>query len=190
MQKAKGSVFMKITDDEILLFFSAESTREKGFALLMEQYQERLYWVVRRMVNDHNDTDDVLQNVFIKVWKYLLKFKGNSGLYTWLYRIAINESYSFLKKKSKIVSISIENDENSIEQQLAADPYFSGDEIQLKLQAAITTLPDKQKAVFNMRYYDELTYEAIAEITGTSIGALKASYHHAVKKIEAHLIGR
>lgn len=175
---------METSDSEILSTFRNPSTKEEGFKLLVVKYRQRLYWQIRRMVLAHEDTDDVLQNVFIKVWKSLGNFQEQSQLFTWLYRIAVNESLTFLSQKKKRATGALENEEGEVTVQLTADEYFEGDEIQKKLQAAIATLPDKQKQVFLLRYYDELPYEEMSEMLGTSVGALKASYHHAVKKIE------
>ena len=155
--------------------------------MLMVKYQQRLYWQIRRMVINHADADDVLQNVFIKVWKNLDKFEQQSQLFTWLYRITVNESLTFLNQKKRQNTDSLENENTNLAEQLTADRYFDGDEIQKKLQLAIDGLPNKQKQVFLMRYYDELSYEEMSEILGTSVGALKASYHFAVKKIESFL---
>ncbi|WP_103864106.1 MULTISPECIES: RNA polymerase sigma factor [Aquimarina] len=157
------------------------------FAKLVALYQQRLYWHIRNMVKNHEDTDDILQNVFIKVYKNIKKFKGDSKLYSWLYRIATNESITFLNQRAKKYKIS--NEELSIQliQNLEADVYYDGDQMQLKLQKAIATLPQKQQQVFNMKYFQELKYKEISEILETSEGALKASYHHATKKIEAFL---
>jgi len=157
--------------------------------MLVVKYRQRLYWQIRRMVFSHADTDDVLQNVFIKVWKSLGNFQEQSQLFTWLYRIAVNESLTFLSKKKKQAADSLENNEVEISERLTADTYFDRDAIEKKLQAAIAMLPDKQKQVFLLRYYDELRYEEMSEMLGTSVGALKASYHHAVKKIEERLKG-
>ncbi len=169
------------TDEEILSLLRATRTENKGFQLLMTNYQERLYWHIRRMVLDHDDTNDVLQNTFIKVFKGHHGFKGQSKLFTWLYRIATNETMTFLKKKKKHHS---ESNQEQMEQ-LKADPFFEENKIQEKLLEAILSLPDKQKAVFQLRYYNEMSYQDMSEILGTSQGALKASYHHAVKKIES-----
>lgn len=152
--------------------------------MLVVKYRQRLYWQIRRIVLTHEDSDDVLQNVFIKVWKSLGNFQEQSQLFTWLYRIAVNESLTFLSQKKKRATGTLENEEGEVTVQLTADTYFNGDEIQKRLQAAIATLPEKQKQVFLLRYYDELPYEEMSEMLGTSVGALKASYHHAVKKIE------
>ena len=178
---------MAITDEEILSLYRAEATKEKGFTALVEKYQEKLYWHIRRIVMVHDDADDVLQNVFIKVWKNLGKFKENSKLYTWLYRIATNESLTFINKRKRTSSTPLETDDYDLGAMLKADPFFEGDEIQIKLQEAIDLLPDKQKLVFKLRYYDEMKYDDMSEVLGTSVGALKASYHHAVKKIEKYL---
>ena len=175
---------MEITDAQILSAFRSDLTKEEAFKWLVIKYRERLYWQIRRMVINHEDADDVLQNVFIKVWKNLEKFQEQAQLFTWLYRIAHNETLNFLKQQKKSFSEHAEADQL---QHLQADPFFQGDEIEKKLQAAIATLPDKQKAVFLLRYYDEMSYEKMSGIMGTSEGALKASYHHAVKKIEIFL---
>lgn len=177
----------QITDEEILKQFRNPSTKEKAFTLLVEKYQEKLYWHIRRIVSVHSDADDVLQNVFIKIWKNLEKFKENSKLYTWLYRIATNESLTFINKRKRRSATALETDDYNLGAMLSADPYFDGDEIQVKLEEAIATLPEKQMLVFKMRYYEALKYDDMSEILGTSVGALKASYHHAVKKIEKYL---
>jgi len=178
---------MEISDSQILSSFKNPSTKEEGFRLLMLKYQQRLYWLIRRLVLNHDDADDILQNVFLKVWKNLEKFQEQSQLFTWLYRIAINESLTFLKQKKRRAAEELESEELNLIAKLTADKYFDGDDLQKRLQQAIATLPDKQKQVFLMRYYDELSYEEISGILGTSVGALKASYHFAVKKIESFL---
>jgi RNA polymerase sigma-70 factor (ECF subfamily) len=151
----------------------------------MAQYKERLYWHIRRIVLVHNDADDVLQNTFIKIYKGIAHFEGKSKLYTWLYRIATNEAISHLQSKARQATASLDDEANLLSTRLKADTWFDGDEVQAKLQVAIAQLPDKQKLVFNLRYYDEMPYEEMATKLGTSVGALKASYHHAAKKIEA-----
>ena len=176
---------LKLTDRQLLDLI--RTNKESGFRSLMHQFQEQTYWHIRRMVTSHEDADDVVQNTFIKVFRNLDKFKGDSKLYTWIYRIATNESITFLKKKNRRYSESIDGSESNIENNLVADPYFDGNHVQILLQKAIVALPEKQKAVFNLRYYDEMSYNDISEILQTSVGALKASYHHAVKKIEAYL---
>ncbi len=175
------------TDKELIREFKDPASRNFAFSKLVNTYQERLYWHIRRMVIDHDDADDVLQNTFIKAFKNLDRFREDSQLYTWLYRIATNESITFLKKQRKNMFVSMDEVAHSLSSKLESDPEMSGDAIQLKLQQAILTLPNKQRAVFNMKYFEEMKYEDISEVTGTSVGALKASYHHAVKKIEAFI---
>ncbi len=177
----------EIDDKSLLAKFRNPDTQHYAFNLLVRKYQEKLYWHVRRMVIEHEDANDVIQNVLIKVWKNLGNFREGSKLYTWLYRIATNESLTFLNKKKKKFFAPIDDDESDLSNRLKADPFFDGDEVTLKLKAAIHALPEKQQLVFNMRYYDEMTYEDISDVLGTSVGALKASYHHAVKKIEKFL---
>ena len=160
---------------------------DKAFSMLLQKYQERLYWHIRKIVVSHDDTDDVLQNTMVKVWRSLGSFRAESGLYTWLYRIATNEALTFLKQKKKRTFAPWVDVEQKISESLESDPWFNGDEIQLQLQQAILKLPEKQRIVFNMKYFDEMKYMEMSEILGTSVGALKASYHHAVKKIEAML---
>jgi RNA polymerase sigma factor (sigma-70 family) len=164
------------------------NTRNQAFSVLVNTHQERLYWHIRRMVVGHDDTDDILQNTFIKAFRALDNFRGESQLYTWLYRIATNETISFLKTKRLKMFVSFESAENHFAKHLEADSEMSGDSIQGKLQRAILKLPDKQRLVFNMKYYEEMKYEEMSEILGTSVGALKASYHHAVKKIERYVV--
>ena len=178
---------MELTDKELLEQFRNEQTRNYAFNLLVRQYQKRLYWHIRKILLDHDDTDDVLQNVFVKVWQNLDNFKAESQLYTWLYRIATNESITFLNQKKKRAGIPLEDVSMFLAGNLESDHYYKGDEIQTKLQKAILTLPDKQRIVFNMKYFDEIKYEEMSTILETSVGALKASYHHAVKKIESYL---
>lgn len=185
--KKLNNATMEFTDEEILGKFAQPETKEKAFSMLVQTYQERLYWHIRRMVVNHDDADDVLQNTFVKVWRNLEKFQGNSKLYTWLYRIATNESLTFLNKKKRKSTTPLETENYNLGATLTSDPYFDGDEIQLKLQEAIDILPPKQKQVFLLRYYDEMKYDEMSEVLDTSVGALKASYHHAVKKIEKFL---
>ena len=177
---------MDISDKEILEIFRKKNQKEKAFDLLVKKYQERLYWHIRKVLIDHDDTDDVLQNVFIKVWQNLDKFREDSQLFTWLYRIATNESLSFIRKRKNNSHISWDDVSKSMSEKLMEDIFFEGDEIQKKLQLAILSLPEKQRLVFNMKYFDEMKYEDMAEIMDTSVGALKASYHHAVKKIKSY----
>lgn len=171
-------------EDLIIEKIREEDTRNYGFNLLVREYQERVYWHVRKMVVDHDDADDLVQEIFVKVWKNLGSFREDSKLFTWIYRIATNECLTFLKKKKRKFFVSINDVQAELSSKLENEPSISGDEIQLKLQKALLTLPDKQRVVFNMKYFDELKFKEIAEITKTSEGALKASYHHAVKKIE------
>jgi RNA polymerase sigma factor (sigma-70 family) len=177
------------SDQELLAKFRDENSRNYAFTLIVQKYQKKLYWHIRKIVIDHDDTDDVLQNTFIKSWKGLDNFKEESQLFTWLYRIATNESLTFLSKKAKQNTQSIHPIEHQLSKSLESDNYFKGDEIQMKLQKAILTLPEKQRVVFNMRYYDEMPYEQMSEVLETSVGALKASYHHAAKKVEEFLVG-
>jgi len=172
------------TDNELLEMFRKGNNRNHAFGLIVKKYQERLYWLVRKIVISHDDTDDILQNAFIKAWNGLDNFRAESQLFTWLYRIATNESITFLNQKRRKYFLPIYDVENQLKNTLESDPYFNGNELMLKFQKAILTLPEKQRIVFNMRYFDELSYDQIAEITGTSVGALKASYHHAAKKLE------
>lgn len=160
-------------------------TQNLAFEKLLKDYQKPLYNHIRNIVLNHDDTDDVLQNTFVKVFQNLNKFKGESKLFSWIYRIATNEALTFLNQKAKKSGISSETLQNKTINNLKADIYFDGNEIQIKLQKAILLLPEKQQLVFKMKYFEELKYEEISEILGTSVGALKASYHHAVKKIEA-----
>lgn len=171
-------------DNVIIKEFENPSQSHQAFKELIEKYKVRLYWHIRKIVIDHDDTDDVLQNTFIKIWKGLPSFQGDSKLYTWLYRIATNESITFLNSKKRRFFSSINDSNTELISKLESDPYFEGDKAQLLLQQAILTLPPKQRIVFNMRYFDEINYDDMSEILGTSAGALKASYHHAVKKIE------
>ena len=176
----------EISDKILLEQFRVESTRNMAFHMLVTKYQKRIYWQVRRIIIDHDDANDVVQNTFIKVWKSLDSFKESSQLYTWLYRIATNESLTFLKQKRAPLYVSFESVERGLSRKMD-DNYFKGDEIEKKLQNAILTLPEKQRIVFNMRYYDETPYEEMSQVLDTSVGALKASYHHAAKKIEDYL---
>ncbi len=172
------------TDKELLSLFRNPDQKNYAFNLIVRKYQERLYWHIRKIVIGHEDADDLLQNTFLKAWKGLEKFMGESGIYTWLYRIATNESLSFLNEKKRKFFLPLVDVEKKLSASLESDDYFSGDEIQLKLQKAILKLPEKQRLVFNMRYFDEIKYEDMARVLDTSVGALKASYHHATKKIE------
>lgn len=174
-------------EQELVKQLQTPNQKEQAFRQLLKLYKERLYWHIRNIVKSHDDTDDVLQNTFIKVHKSINNFKGESKLYSWLYRIATNESITFINKKAKQLQITSEEVQQLAIQNLQADVYFEGDEIQIKLQKAIATLPEKQQLVFNMKYFQELKYKDISEILETSEGALKSSYHIAVKKIEDYL---
>ena len=171
-------------EEEIIEQLHDTKRCQAAFDKVIEQYSQGLYWQIRRMVFNHDDANDILQNTFLKAWSNIDNFRGNAKLSTWLYKIAINESITFINKERARNEASIDDDSfllNNIE----SDQYFDGDEAQVKLQRAINSLPEKQRLVFNMRYYDEMKYEDMSEILGTSVGALKASYHHALKKIEA-----
>jgi len=174
-------------DREIVEGATIAGKKEEAFKQLVGKYQERLYWHIRKIVISHEDADDVLQNTLIKVWKSLPDFRSESGLYTWLYRIATNEALTLLKQNKRRILSPSGDQEMRLSDQLEADPFFDGDEASLKLQRAILKLPEKQRLVFNMKYFDEMKYEEISAILGTSVGALKASYHHAVKKLEISL---
>lgn len=178
---------ISLSDLELLQMIQNPKTREKGYRFLIEMYQKRVYGVIRKMVLIHEDADDITQNTFIKAFKNINNFHGNSSLFTWLYRIATNESLNFLQKKKKRFFFSIEDHESVMESYLDHSSMISGDEIEKKLQKALLKLPDKQRLVFNLRYFEDLAYEDISQITETSVGALKASYHHAAKKIENEL---
>jgi RNA polymerase sigma factor (sigma-70 family) len=179
---------MKETDQELLKLIQSPFTRELGFRKLVESNQKRVYQVIRRMVLIHEDADDLTQNTFIKAYQNLDKFEGNSSLFTWLYRIATNETLTFLEKKKKRYFFSMDDHQEKMESYLDQPGVLNGEEIQKKLQKALLKLPDKQRLVFHLKYQEELTYEQMSEVTGTSVGALKASYHHAVKKIEQSLL--
>jgi RNA polymerase sigma-70 factor (ECF subfamily) len=177
-----------ISDNELLLRFKRAETREAAFTDLIKKYQERLYWHIRRMVVSHEDANDLLQNVLIRVWNALEKFREESQLYTWLYRIATNECLSFLEQQKKRATLQLSDEENGLVQQVKADPHFDAQKLEWKLQVAIQQLPEKQRIVFSLRYYDEMPYEEMSKVLDTSEGALKASYHHAAKKIERFLL--
>jgi RNA polymerase sigma factor (sigma-70 family) len=178
----------QVEDSEILEKFSNIKTRDEAFNLLLNKYQQKIYWHIRRLVIDHDDTDDLVQDVFIKVWKNLENFRSDSQLYTWIYRIATNESITFLNKQKQRNNTPLDEVSGELEETLVASSYFDGDKVQMKLQKALLTLPEKQRLIFNMKYFDDLKYEEIASITGTSVGALKASFHIAVKKIETFML--
>lgn len=175
-------------DDHMLIAsFKDEKLREAAFTRLVRKYQERLYWHIRRMVVEHEDANDILQNVFIKVWKNLGEFRGESNLYTWLYRIGTNETLTWIEQQKRRSALSLDGNEDVFSERLTAQKDFDPGKIEWKLQQAIQLLPVKQRIVFNLRYYDEMPYDEMARVLDTSVGALKASYHHAVKKVEAFL---
>jgi RNA polymerase sigma factor (sigma-70 family) len=176
-----------VEDKEILEKFANPDSRNLAFNQLVRKYQQKIYWHIRKMVIDHEDADDLTQEVFLKVWKNLENFRQDAQLYTWLYRIATNECLTFLSSKKRKFFLPINDVAAELAEKIDTSVNISGDEIQLKLQKALLKLPDKQRLVFNMKYYDDLKYEEISEILGTSVGALKASYHLAVKKIEEFL---
>lgn len=175
------------SDAELLVQFRNPVTKEKAYTAVIRKYQEKLYWHVRRMVVDHDDANDVLQNVFIRVWNGLENFREDSQLYTWLYRVATNECLTFLEQQKKRAAVSLSDVESGLENKIKADQNFDGKKLEWKLQLGIQQLPEKQRIVFQLRYYDEMPYEQMSKVLETSEGALKASYHHAVKKIEEYI---
>ncbi|HOZ97155.1 MAG TPA: sigma-70 family RNA polymerase sigma factor [Niabella sp.] len=180
--------YQEITDKELLDMFRDESTKEKAFTQIINKYKEKLYWHIRRMVVSHEDADDILQNVFIKVWKGLDNFREESQLFTWLYRVATNESITLIQKLKKMRAFTVNNSESILSDKIKADEYFDAQKLEWKLQLAIQTLPEQQRLVFNLRYFDEMPYNEMSEILHVTSGSLKASYHHAAKKIEAYLL--
>ncbi|NOU16777.1 MAG: RNA polymerase sigma factor [Bacteroidales bacterium] len=175
------------SDKELLEMYRISDTQNYAFNLIVRKYQERIYWHIRKIVISQDDADDVVQNTFLKVWGGLSHFREDSQLFTWLYRIATNEALTFLKRKRTKFLLPIIDVEQQLANTIESDPYFDGNELQAKLQKAIIKLPVKQRLVFNMKYFDEMKYEEMSRILGTSVGALKASFHHAVKKIEKFL---
>lgn len=180
---------MKETIDDSYISGLIKTEPATGFRLLVEKYSSKLYWHIRRMVVIHDDADDALQNTFISCWKNIGSFRNESSLYTWLYSIATNEALMIIRKRNRLSELSIDDLPALFSVANEGDTYFDGDEAETLLQNAILTLPEKQKAVFLLRYYDEMSYEDISEVTGTSVGALKASYFHAVRKIEKIITG-
>jgi RNA polymerase sigma factor (sigma-70 family) len=178
---------MHADDKELLYEFRQPDTKERAFTAIIKKYQEKIYWHIRRMVVDHDDANDVLQNMFIKVWNGLNNFREDSQLYTWLYRIATNESLTFLEQSKKRFALSLNDMEEGLANKIVADKNFDANRLEWKLQLAIQQLPEKQRVVFNLRYYDEMPYEEMSRVLETSEGALKASYHHAAKKIEDYI---
>jgi RNA polymerase sigma-70 factor (ECF subfamily) len=176
-----------ISDSELLVQFRNPGTKERAYTAIVKKYQEKLYWHLRRMVVEHEDANDVLQNVLIRVWNGLENFREDSQLYTWLYRIATNECLTYLEQQKKRSSVSLNDLESGLSNKIKADQHFDPNRLEWKLQLAIQQLPDKQRIVFGLRYYDEMPYEEMSRVLETSEGALKASYHHAVKKIEDYI---
>lgn len=179
--------FFMTNDQQILDGLKDPRAKELAFRQLISRYKERLYWHIRKMVMNHEDADDVLQNTLIKIWNGIDSFRAESSLFTWLYRIATNESITFLNQRKRRFMPSLSDENQYLIDNMESDPYFDGDEWQKLLQKAILRLPEKQRLVFNMKYFDEIKYEDMSEILQTSVGALKASYHHAVKKIEEYV---
>jgi RNA polymerase sigma-70 factor (ECF subfamily) len=175
------------SDAELLMQFRNPETKERAFTTIIKKYQEKLYWHIRRMVVSHDDANDVLQNVFIRVWNGLENFREDARLYTWLYRIATNECLTFMESQKKRSAVSLSDVETGLSNKIIADKHFDPNKLEWKLQLAIQQLPEKQRLVFNLRYYDEMPYEEMSRVLETSEGALKASYHHAVKKIEEYI---
>jgi RNA polymerase sigma-70 factor (ECF subfamily) len=175
-----------MTDKEIIALYSS-GRHEQAFNQIVENYTERIYWHVRRFVCSHEDSNDLLQDIFIKIWAALPSFRGDAQLFTWIYRIATNEVLNHLRKEKFKALISFDSESSALERKIDEDPHFNGDAIQCELHKAIQRLPQKQRVVFNLRYFEEMKYEDISEITGTSVGALKASYHHAYGKIKDEL---
>ncbi len=175
------------SDDELLKLFLEGDNPDYAFNLIVRKYQQPIYWHIRRLVIVHEDANDIVQEVFIKAWSGLKKFRGDSALFTWMYRIATNEALGFLKKKKNRFFLPLIDAEKQLSETLEADVHYEGSDIEKKIQRAILTLPEKQRVVFNLRYFDEMKYEVMANILNTSEGALKASYHHAVKKIEKYV---
>ena len=186
---SKSKIKKLVLIDEIALVEELQNiqTKEKAFRILIKEYKERLYWHIRKIVISHDDADDVLQNTFIKVFKGIDNFKQDSKLYSWMYRIATNESITFINKRARERNIDITEMKQKLVSNLQSDKWFSGNDIELILQEAVATLPEKQQLVFNMKYFDHMKYQEISEILGTTVGGLKASYFHAVKKIENYI---
>jgi RNA polymerase sigma-70 factor (ECF subfamily) len=178
---------LSLTEAELVERLRDPATRRSAFTEVVNTYSEKLYWMIRKMGLSHDDTNDIVQNTFMKAWMNLDNFRGESKVSTWMYKIAVNENITFLNKQRNINNVSLDDTDAFLIDKLRSDEYFDGNDLQLKFQEAILRLPDKQRTVFNMKYYDDMKYEEMSEILGTSVGALKASYHHATKKIEAFL---
>lgn len=177
-----------IDEKELVRQLQDKATARQAFDVLLKMYSQPVYWQIRKMVMNHDDANDLVQNVFIKAWNNLHNFRGDAKLSTWLFKIAVNESINFINKEKQRLQLSEDADDSFLLNNIEADSYFDGDELQRELQKAVAKLPDKQRLVFNMRYYDEMKYEEMSEVLGTSVGALKASYHHAVKKVTEALL--
>ncbi len=179
-----------LDEKELIKQLQNPVTARDAFNVVLQTYSQPVYWQIRKMVVSHDDANDIVQNVFIKAWNNLHNFRGDAKLSTWLFKIAVNESINFINKEKQRLQLGEEADDSFLLESVEADPYFDGDKLHLELQEAIAKLPEKQKLVFNMRYFDDMKYEEISDILGTSVGALKASYHHAVKKISVHLLSK
>ena len=175
------------SEDEIIAKLRDPNTRRDAFTQIVEMYSEKLYWLIRKMVLSHDDANDILQNTFLKAWTNLDSFRGDAKIFTWIYKIAVNENITFLNRQRTMNNVSLDDADVFMLERLSGDEYFDGDALQLKLEEAILKLPEKQRIVFLMKYNEEMKYEDMSEILGTSVGALKASYHHAIKKIETFL---
>lgn len=175
------------SDEEIIRLFHSKDGEQKAFRLLVSKYREKLYWHIRKIVINHEDSNDILQDTFVKIWKGIREFRYESKLYTWMYRVATNEAINFLKERSRKVYGNTEQITPALENQLESDPYFCGDSIQRELQKAILKLSERQRLIFNMKYYDDMKYEDMAEILNVAVGTLKATYHVAVNKIKESL---
>lgn len=178
----------ELDDNELVRLFKDAQQREKAFTSIVKKYQEKIYWQVRRIVITHQDADDVMQNVFIKAWNGLNNFREDAKLYTWIYRIAVNESLTYLEQQKRRSSVSFDDVSESLENKMQSEKGFDENKTIWKLQLAVQQLPEKQRIVFNLRYFDEMPYEEMGQVLDTSVGALKASYHHAVKKIEEYIL--
>lgn len=187
MQNTNDNRKPPYNEREVLALLQDKNTQKEAFERIVREYSEQLYWQIRRMVFSHEDANDLLQNAFVKAWVNIGYFRAEAKLSTWLYRIVLNECLTFLNKQRATYMVPIDDPEANMIQKLESDPYFSGDRVQLSLQKALLSLPEKQRIVFNLKYYREMKYEDMSHILGTSVGALKASYHHAVKKIEKFL---
>ena len=181
-------MLQEIDDNELVRLFKQHIDREKAFTVIVKRYQEKIYWQIRRMVIRHEDADDVMQHVFIKAWNGLDNFREDAKLYTWLYRIAVNETLTYLEQQKKRSAVSMDEVGEQLENRLTSEKGYDEKQAMWKLQKAIQQLPEKQRVVFNLRYFEEMSYDQMSEVLETSVGALKASYHHAVKKIEDFIL--